>query len=95
MAGNKRYDNSKNPFYADEENDIDDDTFLRHSKSGSSGYMFGSNDLSREQRDLEERRLQLLERKRLIEERTVESSNRSIGLLRDSEQIGVATAEVG
>lgn len=93
MAANRRYDNSKNPFYTGDENDIDDDTFLRHSKSGSSGYMFGANDLSREQRDLEEKRLQLLERKRQIEERTLESSNRSIGLLRDSEQIGVTTAE--
>ena len=97
MAGNRRNDNSKNPFYTDEDNFIDDDTFLRHSKSGSSGYMFGSNtnDLTREQQDLEERRMQLLERKRQIEERTIESSNRSVGLLRDSEQIGVATAEVG
>ncbi|KAF4523223.1 hypothetical protein B566_EDAN011761 [Ephemera danica] len=93
MAANRRYDNSKNPFYTGDENDIDDDTFLRHSKSGSSGYMFGANDLSREQSDLEEKRLQLLERKRQIEERTLESSNRSIGLLRDSEQIGVTTAE--
>ncbi|XP_065333799.1 synaptosomal-associated protein 29 [Cloeon dipterum] len=73
--------------------DVDDDAFLRHSKSGSSGYMFQSDSLSREQQDLEDRRLQLLEKRRQIEQRTVESSNRSIGLLRDSEQIGVATAE--
>jgi synaptosomal-associated protein 29 len=87
------YGNSE-PKFSSFDKDVDDDSFLRHSKSGSSGYMFQSDDLSREQRDLENQRLQLLEKRRQIEERTLESSNRSIGLLRDSEQIGVATAEV-
>jgi synaptosomal-associated protein 29 len=82
------------PKFSSFDKGVDDDSFLRHSKSGSSGYMFQSDDLSREQRDLETQRLQLLEKRRQIEERTIESSNRSIGLLRDSEQIGVATAEV-
>lgn len=35
----------------------------------------------------------MLERQREIEQRTLDSSARSIGLLRDSEQIGIATAE--
>jgi synaptosomal-associated protein 29 len=87
------YGNSA-PKFSSFDKDVDDDSFLQHSKSGSSGYMFQSDDLSREQRDLDNQRLQLLEKRRQIEERTIESSNRSIGLLRDSEQIGVATAEV-
>lgn len=87
------YGNSA-PKFSSFDKDVDDDSFLRHNKSGSSGYMFQSDDLSREQRELEDQRLQLLEKRRQIEERTIESSNRSIGLLRDSEQIGVATAEV-
>jgi hypothetical protein len=54
-----------------------------------------NNSYCQEKSALEDKRLQLLERKKAIEERTVQSSERSISLLRDSEQIGVATAEVG
>lgn len=43
--------------------------------------------------DLERQRQAMLERQREIEQRTLDSSARSIGLLRDSEQIGIATAE--
>ena len=94
MAGRQYLSNPNTPFFGIEEDDVDDETFLRHSKSGSSGYMLPNQSYEQQRNDLEERKLQLLERKRAIEERTVQSSERSLTLLRDSEQIGVATAEV-
>ena len=59
--------NAKNPFYDDE---IDDDTFLRSGRGqrGQQG-----------QDPSEVRRQQLLQRRREIEERTIDSSQRSIG----------------
>lgn len=93
MAGRQYLSDPNTPFFGVEEDDIDDETFLRHSKSGSSGYMLPNNSYDQEINALEDRRLQLLERKKAIEERTIQSSERSLTLLRDSEQIGVATAE--
>lgn len=43
--------------------------------------------------DLEAQKQALINRQREIEQRTIDSSSRSIGILRDSEQIGIATAE--
>jgi len=93
MAGRQYLTDPNSRFFAVDEDEVDDETFLRHSKSGSSGYMLPSH-LHQEKNTLDDNRLQLLERKKMIEERTVQSSERSISLLRDSEQIGVATAEV-
>lgn len=88
MAGNSYLSNPGNPFFSVEDDDIDDETFLRNSR------VHQSSGNPRQERDyLEQKRQELLERKREIEERTIQSSERSIGLLRDSEQIGVATAE--
>lgn len=44
---------------------------------------------------IEERRRQLLQDKEKIEQRTIQSSLRSITLLQESEEIGVQTAQVG
>ena len=93
MAGRQYLTDPNSRFFSVDEDEVDDETFLRHSKSGSSGYML-PNHLHQERNTHEDNRLQLLERKKIIEERTVRSSERSISLLRDSEQIGVATAEV-
>ncbi|KAJ9588260.1 hypothetical protein L9F63_018367 [Diploptera punctata] len=93
MAGRQYLSNPNTPFFGVEEDDVDDETFLRHSKSGNSGYMLPNSSYDQERNALEEKRLQLLERKKAIEERTIQSSERSLTLLRDSEQIGVATAE--
>jgi synaptosomal-associated protein 29 len=82
MAGSSNYSYDKsNPFFEDVEDEVDDATFL--------GNRARPNDVS----TLQERREQLLMEKRKIEERTVQSTFRSISLLRDSEQIGTATAE--
>ncbi|KDR12010.1 synaptosomal-associated protein 29 [Zootermopsis nevadensis] len=93
MAGRRYITDLNTPFFSVDEDDVDDETFLRHSKSGSSGYVLPNTSYCQEKSALEDKRLQLLERKKEIEDRTVQSSERSISLLRDSEQIGVATAE--
>lgn len=92
MAGKQYLTDPNSRFFSVDEGDVDDEAFLRHSKSGSSGYML-PNYLYHEKNAPEDNRLQVLERTKEIEERTIRSSERSISLLRDSEQIGVATAE--
>lgn len=87
---------NKNSFF-DQGNEIDDDTFLNHPRAGSSGFMLPQNS----QRGVstsgvmspEEQHRQLMLKKREIEQRTVDSSNRSLGLLYESEKVGAATGE--
>lgn len=89
MAGHNYLSDPKNPFFSLED-DVDDETFLRNApaRTAPAGrYQNLDNDIM-------QKRQQLLQRKKEIEERTVQSSERSVSLLRDSEQIGVATAEV-
>lgn len=89
MAGHNYLSDPKNPFFSLED-DVDDETFLRNAPARiapAGRYQNLDNDIML-------KRQQLLQRKKEIEERTVQSSERSVSLLRDSEQIGVATAEV-
>lgn len=89
MAGHNYLSDPKNPFFSLED-DVDDETFLRNAPTRiapAGRYQNLDNDITQKHQ-------QLLQRKKEIEERTVQSSERSVSLLRDSEQIGVATAEV-
>lgn len=71
-----------NPSDLYEEDDIDDETFLKNSRQNN------------HQSDPYANQAQLFEqRKKEIEERTLASSHRSLGLLHETEQVGVATAE--
>jgi len=79
MAGSSYSYDKSSPFFSTEE--VDDAAFL---SSGRRAY---------ESSTMEERKQQLMEEKRKIEQRTLESSFRSISLLHESEQIGNATAE--
>lgn len=64
------------------EDDIDDETFLKNSRQNN------------HPSDPYANQAQLFEqRKKEIEERTLASSHRSLGLLHETEQVGVATAE--
>lgn len=83
---------SANPFL-DDDDDLDDNEFLNHPRQGSSGYMLGNQSSGSEQNEWEDRRKQLLEERRRIEERTLQSTNNSLGLLHESEQVGILTAE--
>lgn len=64
-----------------DDDDIDDDTFLKNSTR------------SRVTNRFEEQQMDYQEKARTIEERTLASSNRSLGLLYETEQVGMATAE--
>jgi len=64
------------------DDDVDDETFLRNSR-----HSYNS------QPTFEEQQQSYAERRKVIEDRTLQSSERSITLLRDSEQVGIATAE--
>ncbi|XP_076367525.1 synaptosomal-associated protein 29kDa [Tachypleus tridentatus] len=80
-----------NPFLDDDNEDVDDFIFLSHPKQGSSGYMLGNG--MRNDNDVGLKRQQLLDERRKIQERTLQSTQSSLGLIHESEQIGVATAE--
>ncbi|XP_015592673.1 synaptosomal-associated protein 29 [Cephus cinctus] len=94
MSGHNYLSDPKNPFFSLED-DVDDETFLRNAPSRPSGpnnYSTG-NHYTNFDNELEQKHQQLVARRRAIEDRTIQSSERSISLLRDSEQIGAATAE--
>lgn len=76
-----KYGNT-NPF-EDEEDEVDDETFLKNSRRNQSN----------SQPSFDEQIQNFQERRKEIENRTVQSTERSINILRDSEQIGIATAE--
>ncbi|XP_045503670.1 synaptosomal-associated protein 29 [Colias croceus] len=89
MSGHRYISNTSNLF---EDEDVDDDTFVNsyasrrpppQPKCQTSSYIS----------DLERQRQTMLQKQKEIEQRTLDSSSRSIGLLRESEQIGIATAE--
>ncbi|CAH4027699.1 unnamed protein product [Pieris brassicae] len=89
MSGHKYISNTSNLF---EDEDVDDDTFVNSFASRrpppkpqtqTSSYIA----------DLERQRQTMLLKQKEIEQRTLDSSSRSIGLLRESEQVGIATAE--
>ncbi|KAL3271364.1 hypothetical protein HHI36_021848 [Cryptolaemus montrouzieri] len=71
------YGKSTNPFEID---DIDDETFLKNSRHTTNSVF------DNQVQSYHEKRKQ-------IEERTINSTEKSISVLRDSEQIGIATAE--
>ncbi|XP_055294767.1 synaptosomal-associated protein 29 [Sitodiplosis mosellana] len=78
MSGHKYTANSANLF---DDDDIDDETFLKNSSR------------SRNTNPFDDQQLSYQERTRAIEERTLASSHRSLGLLYETEQVGIATAE--
>lgn len=77
MSGHQYLSNSNNLF---EDDDVDDETFLKNSRRGTNPFE-------------EPQQLDYVQRTREIEERTLASSNRSLGLLYETEQVGIATAE--
>lgn len=77
MSGHQYIQNGNSLF---DEDDVDDETFLKNTRKPT------ANDIYVEQRQMYE------QKRKEIEGRTLESSQRSIGLLRETEQVGVATA---
>lgn len=102
----KRFSTSRSATTYEADDDVDDDTFLNSSRSSkpplspygrSMGFSTDSASKAAYQQrydSLEDQKTQLLNRKKEIESRTLESTQRSLSLLRDSEDVGIATAEV-
>lgn len=98
MSSHKYLSDTNNLF-----EDVDDEAFLKNSRvpSASNGYhrvngsyqQYNSNLNYNSECGVQNDRQKLIDQKKAIEERTIASSSRSIALLRDSEQIGIATAE--
>jgi synaptosomal-associated protein 29 len=82
MSGHNYFSNNGNLF-----SDVDDDEFLRNTRVESRG----SNN-NNDNEYLEQRKILEMKRKE-IEERTLNSSVRSVGLLHETEKVGTATAE--
>ncbi|XP_011313155.1 synaptosomal-associated protein 29 [Fopius arisanus] len=90
MSDHNYSEDSNNPFFSLED-DVDDEDFLRSGPSPPN--MSSSNSFMNFNYNIERQHQQLIERRKAIEDKTIKSSERSISLLRDSEQIGAATAE--
>ncbi|XP_066592102.1 synaptosomal-associated protein 29 [Prorops nasuta] len=93
MASQNYLSNTKNPFFSIED-DVDDETFLKNAPPRTPApSSYNNHNYINFDNELEEKHQDLVQRKKEIENRTIQSSERSISLLRDSEQIGAATAE--
>lgn len=90
MSGNRCIINSSNLF---EDDDVDDATFVKSYRQRFPAPSQPKPQQSPYIAELERQRQITLEKQKEIEQRTLDSSIRSIGLLRESEQIGIATAE--
>lgn len=77
MSGHK-YTANANLF---DDDDIDDETFLKNSTR------------ARHTNPFDDQQMSYQDKTRAIEERTLASSSRSLGLLYETEQVGIATAE--
>nr|CAG4652372.1 EOG090X0MTI [Triops cancriformis] len=97
---------SKNPFL-DDDDDVDDETFLAKAPSSSTSSRFRSgggesanykyssipDEGSHPSSPLEDKRMALLREKERVENETLASTQRSLGLLYETEQVGSSTAE--
>lgn len=69
--------------------DVDDDTFLNHPRHGSAGYALSNNSDDNHLTQLQ----RLQEERRQIENRTLQSTKASLGLIYETEKIGLQTGE--
>nr|CAG4644508.1 EOG090X0MTI [Lepidurus arcticus] len=95
---------SKNPFL-DDDDDVDDETFLAKAPSSASRFRSGGgesanykyssipDDVSHPTSPLEDKRMALVREKERVEQETLASTQRSLGLLYETEQVGTSTAE--
>lgn len=83
--------------FEDSDDDDDDDVdneFLNQSRARSGGYVFGDRDKRSVSDKVSKQQRQLMDEIERIEKRTLESTQRSLGLVYDSEKIAIGTAEV-
>jgi synaptosomal-associated protein 29 len=94
MSNNRYVSNSSRGIF-DDEDDVDDNEFMSRVRPNVSyrndllGNNFGNQDLENAHRQKQ----QVVETTRDVEQRTLQSTERTLRLLRESENIGTATAE--
>lgn len=79
------------------DDDVDDEYFLRgptRNYNYDNNFSNGVSSAVSEQWDLDNRKAELLDKRLEIEEKTIKSTQRTLQHLRNSEYVGVATAEV-
>lgn len=79
-------------FRLTDKEEVDDYTFLNHPQQGSSGYLLDDDSLPNSNSGWFERREQLLNERKKIEERTLDTAKRSLGLIYETESTGYDTA---
>lgn len=81
----------------DEEDDVDDNEFLSRIRPPSTGYrngLLGTNTKVQELENAHRQKQQVIDTTKEVEQKTLQSTERTLRLLRESENIGTATAEV-
>lgn len=80
----------------DDEDDIDDDEFLSRVRPniGYRNDLLGNNFGNQELENVRRQQQQVVETTRDVEQKTLQSTERTLRLLRESENVGTATAEV-
>lgn len=95
MSKNRYVSNSSRGIF-DEDDDVDDNEFLSRVRPNLSyrndllGNTYGNQELENAQRQKQ----QVIETTRDVEQKTLQSTQRTLRLLKESEDIGTATAEV-
>lgn len=95
MSKNRYVSNSSRGIF-DEDDDVDDNEFLSRVRPNLGyrndllGNTYGNQELENAQRQKQ----QVIETTRDVEQKTLQSTQRTLRLLRESEDIGTATAEV-
>lgn len=95
MSESHQYLSKNNTSFFSVDDDVDDEEFLRHPPSGRCNMLDGANVTENvPSRNLQDFHQEQLHKRREIQNRMVETSQRSLSVLRDTEEIGVSTAEV-
>ncbi|KAL1453992.1 hypothetical protein WDU94_010291 [Cyamophila willieti] len=94
MATNQYLSSNKTSFFSvEDDDDIDDDDFLKLSRNNRSSSSGGNNTGNQLYNDMESKKQALIEKKKEIEQQSVLSSERALRMLRESEDVGIATAD--
>lgn len=95
MSKNRFVSNSSRGIF-DDEDDVDDNEFLSRVRPNASyrNDVLGKNIGNQSLENVHRQKQQVIETTREVEQRTLHSTERTLRLLRESENIGTATAEV-
>lgn len=93
---NSRYVSNSSRGIFDDEDSVDEDEFISRIRPNM-GYrndLLGNNFSNQELENAHRQKQQVVETTRDVEQKTLQSTERTLRLLRESENIGTATAEV-